>query len=76
MNQLGLWLKGVTGFPLLDNFPNRQNIGCFVKQAFDFNFLKQPSLLLNGDVIWQASDSLNLNSSMVRLKGLQYYYGK
>ena len=34
------------------------NIGCLVRHNFNFYFIKQPSLLLNGEVIWQANFSL------------------
>ena len=42
---------------LTDNFPFIKKIGCFCKAFFKFYFQKQHSLLLNGEVIWQASDS-------------------
>ena len=44
---------------LPDNCPTQQKKrGCFCKAIFLILFLKQPSLLLlNGEVIWQASDS-------------------
>ena len=33
-----------------------KKIGCFCQAIFLILFQKQPSLLLNGEVIWQASD--------------------
>ena len=39
-------------------FPFNQKIGCLKLDLFNF-ILKQPSFLLNGEVIWQASDSLS-----------------
>ena len=36
--------------------PINKKIGCFCKAIFLFYFQKQPNPLLNGEVIWQASD--------------------
>ena len=41
---------------LPDNFPIQQKDRLFCKAIFSFLLRKQPSLLLNGEVIWQASD--------------------
>ena len=38
------------------NFPIQQKYRLFNGVFFKFYFIKQPSLLLNGEVIWQASD--------------------
>ena len=46
---------GVTGLP--DNFPIQKKIGCFCKALFLIYFKTLPRLLLNGKVIWRASDS-------------------
>ena len=47
--------RGVTSLP--DNFTIQQKKSCFWKAIFKILFKKQSSLLLNGEVIWQASDS-------------------
>ena len=44
-----------TGLP--DNFPIQQKDRFFCKATFLNLFEKQPSYLLNGEVIWQVSDS-------------------
>ena len=41
---------------LPNNFPIQQKDRLFCKAIFSFLLRKQPSLLLNGEVIWQASD--------------------
>ena len=48
-------LRGVTGLP--DIFPIQQKDSLFCKAIYSFYFRKQPSLLLNVEVIGQASDS-------------------
>ena len=40
-----------------DNFIIRQNDRFFERPSFLFNFKKQHSLLLSGEVIWQLTDS-------------------
>ena len=47
-------LRGVSGLP--NNFPIQQQPG-FLNKIIKIAFQKQPIFLLNGKVIWQASDS-------------------
>ena len=44
---------------IVTGMPDNKKIGCFFNAIFILYFKKQPSLLLNGDVIRQASDLLH-----------------
>ena len=60
--------KGVTGLP--DNISIHQNDELFYYKAIFFLYFKiQPSLLLNGEVIWQSSDATLTKDLHVKILG-------
>ena len=58
--------RGVTGLP--DKFPIQQKDKLFWKAIFLMSSQKQPSLLLNGEVIWPASDSYGRSKEELKYK--------